>query len=180
MEGFWVWRKFLDGREGYLCSTTGSWVPPKPSWRTTSHPKNPFWFRFSTASRSLRPRGGNVRGTPYSNLFFIIFPCFSLFFYIFSVIISFFYRFYLISRPFFTRSIRFSHAYVIPLRTIFLRIYLYLFIFLCALQHIYITITSSPFASVTYRCTGRGGSLELSLWILSCPGVYPYCTYRSM
>ena len=121
-----------------------------------------------------------VRGTPYSNLFFIIFPCFSLFFYIFSVIISFFYRFYLISRPFFTRSIRFSHAYVIPLRTIFLRIYLYLFIFLCALQHIYITITSSPFASVTYRCTGRGGSLELSLWILSCPGVYPYCTYRSM
>src|SRR6266487_13874 len=46
--------------------------------------------------------GGNVRGTLYSNLFFIIFPCFSLFFYIFSVIISFFYRFYLISRPFFT------------------------------------------------------------------------------
>src|SRR5579871_4459301 len=98
-----------------------------------------------------------VRGTPYSNLFFIIFPYFSLFFYIFPVIISPFYRFYLISPSFFPRLIRFSHTYVISLCTIFLYIYLYLFIFLRTLQRNYIIVTSFRSLFVTYRCPGRGG-----------------------
>jgi hypothetical protein len=71
----------------------------------------------------------------YLILLVIIFPYFSLFFYIFSIIFSLFYRFYLISPSIFPRSIRFSHAYVIPLCFIFLYIYCYLFYFLHALWH---------------------------------------------